>query len=100
MQHVSLAQKYFVDNMISVTVTFSKEEASMLKTCIENYITEIKGVSFLPQFTTFYKQPPYEEITEEEYNKMIDSIKPADWSKFTGSNGVDTRFCDGANCTI
>lgn len=100
MNHIVLAQKYFVDNMISVTVTFSKEEASMLKNCIENYISEIKGVSFLPQFTEFYKQPPYEEISEEAYNDMINAIKPADWSKFTGSNGIDTRFCDGANCSV
>ena len=100
MNHIALAQKYFVDNMISVTVTFSKDEASQLKTCIENYINEIKGVSFLPQFTTFYKQAPYEEISEEEYYRMTKTIKQADWSKFTGSNGVDTRFCDGASCSV
>lgn len=100
MNHIALAQKYFVDNMISVTVTFSKEEAPQLKTCIENYINEIKGVSFLPQFTTFYKQPPYEEISEKEYYSLTKDIKEADWSKFTGSNGVDTRFCDGASCSV
>lgn len=100
MNHIALAQKYFVDNMISVTVTFSKDEASQLKTCIENYINEIKGVSFLPQFTTFYKQSPYEEINEDEYYRMTKTIKQADWSKFTGSNGVDTRFCDGASCSV
>ena len=98
MQHIALAQKYFVDNMISVTVTFNKQEASQLKTCIDNYITEIKGVSFLPQFTDFYKQAPYEGITEEEYYKRVESITPADWSLFTGSDGVDTRFCDGGVC--
>lgn len=98
MQHISLAQKYFVDNMISVTVTFSKNEISQLKPCIENYINEIKGVSFLPQFTDFYKQSPYEEISEDEYYRRMSEIKQADWSKFTGSNGIDTRFCDGDMC--
>lgn len=100
MNHIALAQKYFVDNMISVTVTFSKEEAGQLKTCIENYINEIKGVSFLPQFTDFYKQPPYEEISEEKYFEEAEKIKELDWSLFTGSNGIDTRFCDGANCSV
>lgn len=100
MQHISLAQKYFVDNMISVTVTFNKQEVSQLKTCIDNYITEIKGVSFLPQFTDFYKQAPYEGITEEEYYKRVESITSADWSLFTGSDGVDTRFCDGGVCEV
>lgn len=100
MQHIALAQKYFVDNMISVTVTFNKQEASQLKTCIDNYITEIKGVSFLPQFTDFYKQAPYEGITEDEYYKRVESITPADWSLFTGSNGIDTRFCDGGVCEV
>lgn len=100
MHHISLAQKYFVDNMISVTVTFSKEETEQLKTCIENYINEIKGVSFLPQFTDFYKQQPYEEITEEEYHNLISTIHDVDWSIFTGSDGVDTRFCDGENCIV
>ena len=100
MQHIALAQKYFVDNMISVTVTFNKQEASQLKTCIDNYITEIKGVSFLPQFTDFYKQAPYEGITEDEYYKRVESITSADWSLFTGSDGVDTRFCDGGVCEL
>lgn len=100
MQHIALAQKYFVDNMISVTVTFNKQEASQLKTCIDNYITEIKGVSFLPQFTDFYKQAPYEGITEDEYYKRVESITSADWSLFTGSDGVDTRFCDGGVCEV
>lgn len=100
MHHIALAQKYFVDNMISVTVTFSKEEANHLKTCIENYINEIKGVSFLPQFTDFYKQSPFEEISEDDYYARMANIKDPDWSIFTGSNGIDTRFCDGENCTV
>lgn len=100
MHHIALAQKYFVDNMISVTVTFSKEEANHLKTCIENYINEIKGVSFLPQFTDFYKQAPFEEISEDDYYARMANINDPDWSIFTGSNGIDTRFCDGENCTV
>ena len=40
------------------------------------------------------------QITEEEYHNLISTIHDVDWSIFTGSDGVDTRFCDGENCIV
>lgn len=100
MQNVAIAQRYYVDNMISVTVTFSKKEESELQRCIESYISEIKGVSFLPFVDSFYKQMPYEGITHEEFIERSARIRPIDWEKFIGSDGTETIFCDSDKCVM
>lgn len=100
MQNISLAQRYFVDNMISVTITFSKQEESELLRCIESYIHEIKGVSFLPQVESFYKQMPFEGISEEEYTQRRAQIQQIDWSKLHNSDGIETMYCDSEQCKL
>jgi len=70
-------QKYWSDNAISCTVYYRMEELETIKEWLrENYTDCIKSVSFLLHSDHGFDLAPYEEITEEEYNKMKEEIKP------------------------
>lgn len=69
-------QRYWSDNQVSITITFKKEEEGDVKKVLECFEDKLKSVSFLPITGHGYKQAPYEEITKEEYEKMVSIIKP------------------------
>lgn len=58
-----------------------------------------KSVALLPHSPKgAYKQMPEEGISEEEYYERLSQIKPIDWSNFTGSDGIDEKYCEGPVC--
>jgi adenosylcobalamin-dependent ribonucleoside-triphosphate reductase len=92
-------QHYWADNAVSVTVTFTNEEAPHIKSALELYETRLKAVSFLKVSETGYKQAPYEPITKEKYEEMKKVIKPLQRIE-TDEGGSGTKYCDGDSCTI
>lgn len=92
-------QQYWVDNQVSVTVTFRPEEAPSLKRALELYETRLKGVSFLPLTEHGYVQAPLEEITEEVYESMVSSITPLT-SLSTAVHEKTERFCTNDTCEV
>lgn len=99
--NLAFMQRVWSDNMCSITATFGKEEIDQIPTILKYFIPQIKGCSMLPKVTedTIYKQVPYEEITEEEYNRRVNELKEFDWNQLC-SDGIDTRFCTNASCEV
>jgi ribonucleoside-diphosphate reductase alpha chain len=62
------------------------------------------GLSVLPYFGGSYKQAPFEDITEEEYNKRINSLKSIDLTKVMEiDDNVEfsqVAACAGGACEI
>ena len=62
------------------------------------------GLSVLPYDNGSYVQPPFEDITEEEYNERIKSLKSLDLTKVTElDDNVEfsqTSACAGGSCSI
>lgn len=73
-------QRHWADNQVSCTVTFDPEtEGPQLKHALDVFQYQLKGISFLPRMKAgAFAQMPYEEITEEEYNAMHDSLREMD----------------------
>lgn len=105
LENAAQMQTYWADNQVSVTITFTEEEASQIKYALELYETRLKGVSFLPLKDHGYVQAPYEEITEEQYNSMSSTIL---WRDLPGllvaatNNVHDTtdKFCTNDTCEV
>lgn len=75
LEWVASMQKDWADNAVSVTVYYRKEELEEIKSWLEkHYDTSIKSVSFLLHSDHNFPLPPYEEITEDEYKKMLAKI--------------------------
>ena len=56
-----------------------------------NNFDEVSGISFLPFSEHTYKQAPYQDINEEEYNNLMKTMpKAIDWSKLQEFEKEDT----------
>jgi ribonucleotide reductase alpha subunit len=69
-------QTKWSDNSVSVTVYYHLEELDEIKEWMkENYENSLKTVSFLLHSDHGFDQAPYEEISQEEYEKRIARLK-------------------------
>lgn len=79
---VKKMQKTWSDNAVSNTIYYRKDELADIKKWLKlNYNDNIKSCSFLLHSDHGFKQAPYEEITEEQYNEMMKYIKEIDMTK-------------------
>lgn len=94
-------QTEWSDNCVSATVYYKKEELPEIKKWLENnYETSVKSISFLLHTGHGFKQAPYEEITEEEYNKLISNIKQIELTKDRGGLELQDMGCESGVCPI
>jgi adenosylcobalamin-dependent ribonucleoside-triphosphate reductase len=104
LENAAQMQQFWADNQVSITVTFTPEEASSIKYALELYEVRLKGVSFLPLDDHGYTQPPYETISEAQYEEMINKLTPSLLFDLlqTSKSVHDTteRFCTGEACMI
>ena len=98
-QNAADYQRYWSDNQVSITVTFTKEEADQIKHVLAAYEDKLKSVSFLPIKAHGYVQAPYEEITKEQYKDMKKNVKPLDLDE-TKDKALGTVFCDSDKCEL
>jgi ribonucleoside-triphosphate reductase len=75
LEWVKKMQTVWADNAVSVTVYYRKEELSEIKKWLsENYNSSVKSVSFLLHSDHNFPLPPYEECTQDEYEKTLKKI--------------------------
>lgn len=92
-------QRFWADNQVSITVTFSADERDDIKHTLELYEDALKGISFLPIEEHGYLQAPYETITQEQYLSMSQGLRPIDMNSIA-EQGIVPKFCDGDACII
>lgn len=100
LEMVKLLQSSWSDNSVSVTAYYKEEELGILKSWLkENYEKNIKSVSFLLHKEHGFKQAPYIEITESEYNEARSKIKKIVIVNEEPSmiQGIE---CEGGSCPI
>jgi ribonucleotide reductase alpha subunit len=69
---VKTMQTKWSDNSVSVTVYYHLEELDDIKQWMEkNYENSLKTVSFLLHSDHGFDQAPYEEITQDDYDKRV-----------------------------
>jgi len=102
LEWVKKMQTEWADNAVSVTVYYRKEELGEIQEWLsKNYDKSVKSVSFLLHVDHNFSLPPYEEITKEEYNKMlakVDFSTPLQEVAFMGDLDLDN--CATGACPI
>ena len=91
------------------SVTISVKEAEWMDVgawCYANFDI-LSGVSFLPHSDHTYRQAPYQEITEEEYLSLVDSMpREVSWEGMRDfeeddmTTGSQEYSCTGGACEI
>jgi ribonucleoside-triphosphate reductase len=89
------------DNAVSVTIYYRKEELPLIQNWLrENYTDNIKSCSFLLHYDHGFIQAPYEEISEKQYNELVQKVTPI--TKFSNFIELDENSadCPGGACPI
>ena len=102
LEWVKRMQTDWADNAVSVTVYYRKEELPEIKKWLsENYDNGVKSVSFLLHADHNFPLPPYEEIDEDTYKKLYNSVDfSVSLQDKAGMGMLDMGDCDTGACPV
>jgi ribonucleoside-diphosphate reductase alpha chain len=99
--------KHWCEHKPSVTVSVKEDEWINTAAWIYSNFDDISGVSFLPATEHVYRQAPYQDCTEEEYNEALKRMPTnVDWTELSKYESQDYTIasqelaCTGNSCEI
>jgi len=100
-------QLYWCEHKPSVTVTVRDHEWVEVGSWVFKHFDEVSGISFLPHSDHSYKQAPYQECSQTEYEAMLAIMpKDIDWTDLRfyemedNTAGSQTMACVSGSCEI
>jgi ribonucleoside-diphosphate reductase alpha chain len=97
-------QRYWCEHKPSVTISVEEKDWPEVGAWTWKNFDEISGVSYLPYDGGTYRQAPYEECTEEEYNKLKAQIPHVNWEDLKENTdnveGAQMLACTAGACEI
>jgi len=101
LEYVVRLQSEWSDNAVSCTVYYKKEELPEIRAWLsDNYNTKLKSVSFLLHSEHGFQQAPYEEITQEQYEKYAANVTPITYVEIKDDDVLDSFECVGGTCPV
>ena len=101
LEWVKKMQTEWADNAVSVTVYYRKEELTGIKEWLEkNYDTGVKSVSFLLHSDHNFPLPPYEEIDEQTYAKLVNKLDMTVPLQLTTGGLLELDDCSTGACPV
>lgn len=106
LEYWKMVKTHFTEHNPSVTISVGEDEwLSVANWLYENWDI-IGGLSFLPRSNYVYKLAPFEEISEEEYEKAVSKFPDIDYSnillyeKDDTTSGAKEAACVGGVCEL
>lgn len=98
-------QDHWCEHKPSITVHVGEEEWLEVGAWVYKNLDSISGIAFLPRDTGSYRQAPYEEITKEKYDELVNQTKPEiDWAglieETDNTIGAQELACNGSSCEL
>ena len=99
-------KRSYTEHNPSVTITYKPDEILTIMGWVWEHQDEIGGMAFLPSSDANYQQMPYEEITEEEYERRVKAFPHVDFSKIYRyeetdlTNAAQELACMAGQCDI
>ena len=106
LEHYLMVQTHWTEHNVSVTVYVKDHEWMAVGDWVYRNFDKIAGVSFLPHSDHSYRQAPYQECTEAEYEALLAQMPSFDWdalSQFEKDDStVNTKelACTAGVCEI
>lgn len=101
LEWVKKMQTEWADNAVSVTVYYRKEELPSIKEWLEkNYDKSVKSVSFLLHSDHNFPLPPYEEVSEDVYKKLVSKIDMSVPLQAPTTDLLDIDGCATGACPV
>ncbi len=100
-----LFQRHYCEHKPSVTISVKEDEWMEVGAWVYEHFDECTGVSFLPYDGGTYRQAPYEECTEEQYNQLRMLVpEEVNWDNFKeyddNVEGAQMLSCTAGGCSI
>jgi ribonucleoside-diphosphate reductase alpha chain len=98
-------QKHYCEHKPSVTITVGDDEWLKVADFTYDNFDEFTGVSFLPDCGGSYQQMPFEEVSKDEYEKLVEKQPMGiDWNSFKEQTdnveGSQTLACTAGGCEL
>ncbi len=100
-------QQYWTEHKPSITVSVRENEWLEVGAWVYKNFDEISGISFLPFSDHTYRQAPFQDCTQEEYEALVSRIPVnVDWSELQNYEKTDNTTssqefaCGGGSCEI
>ena len=101
-----LYQLEWCEHKPSVTIYVRDKEWLEVFSWVYSNFDIVSGISFLPHSDHTYKQAPYQEIMEEEYEDLIETQNHINWNELPSYETEDTTTstkeyaCSGGSCEL
>ena len=100
-------KKEYTETNPSVTIMYRPEELPEMAGWLHHNQKHAVGLSFIPADDHTYQQTPYEEITEDEYNRLVAEFPDVDMDSFwqweaaeDTTDAAKNMACVGGVCLI
>jgi ribonucleoside-diphosphate reductase alpha chain len=97
-------QRHWCEHKPSVTISVEEKDWPSVGAWTWDHFDEISGVSYLPYDGGSYRQAPYSECTEEEYEALKAQIPVINWEEFKevtdNVEGAQQLACSAGVCEI
>ncbi|MBU4348498.1 ribonucleoside-triphosphate reductase [Patescibacteria group bacterium] len=106
LEHWKIVKENYTEHNPSVTISIKKNEWVEVANWVYENWDIVGGLSFLPCEDYVYSMAPYEEISKETYEEMIDKMPEIDFSqiliyeKHDETQGSKELACAGGKCEI
>lgn len=101
-----MLQKYWCSGKPSCTIHVAEEEWVDVAAWVYKNWNYMSGVAFLSKSNTVYEKMPFEEMSEIEYNEMVENFPDVDFSKLSEYEisdrtiGATELACSSGSCEI
>lgn len=101
LEKVKELQTLYSDNSISCTIYYRKEELPEIKEWLyRNYRDHVKTCSFLLRYDHGFVQAPFEPISKEQYEDLIQKVRPITNGLIDTDDTDSSMECAGGICPV
>ncbi len=106
LEYWKMVKENYTEHNPSVTISVGEDEWIRVADWLYQNWDILGGLSFLPRDEHVYQLAPYEEITEEEYNRLISELPQVDFSAIVAYEkedytiGAKELACVGNVCEV
>ena len=104
---VDIYNKHWCEHKVSCTINYTPDEFLPAWSWIYEHFDTISGISMFPKADHIYEHAPYEPISKEKYEELLEISPPKiDWSKLSdyefedNTEGSQELACSGNMCEI
>jgi len=106
LEHYLMFQEHWSEHNVSNTIYVRDHEWLEVGAWVYKHFDKLAGVSFLPHSDHSYRQAPYQECTQEEYEALLARMPTFDWDALAqfekDDSTVNTKelACTASGCEL